>query len=196
MIQIYALIATVCVVCLLNYYTFRSFYTTFDERFRSTMEEVKQKMMEANREMEELLKNRIVNGDEPCELLEFGAAWRVRLQALHKLEEEREKMSGHIMFLYYLLVFGLVFAVFDLLNPEPVMVLLNRSIHIHFFGWIFTILAGVILVLNYGGYCKLAESLKATQTVIIKLCSDDPAEGDMQIYRIHTVQDDPIPVEQ
>jgi len=196
LIQVYALIATVCVVCLLNYYTFRSFYTEFDERFRSTMEGVKQRMMEANREMEELFKDMIMKGEEPKDLVEFGEAWRDRLQVLHELEEERDKMNGHIMFLYYLLVFGLVFAVFDLLNPGPIMILLNRAIHLHFFGWIFTILAGVLLVLNYRVYLKLIESLKANQTVVIRVCSADPVEDDIQVDRIHTIQDDPIPVEQ
>ena len=196
LIQVYALIATVCVVCLLNYYTFRSFYTEFDERFRSTMEGVKQRMMEANREMEELFKDMIMKGEEPKDLVEFGEAWRDRLQVLHELEEERDKMNGHIMFLYYLLVFGLVFAVFDLLNPGPIMILLNRAIHLHFFGWIFTILAGVLLVLNYRVYLKLIESLKANQTVVIRVCSADPVEDDIQVYQIHTIQDDPIPVEQ
>ena len=196
LIQVYALIATVCFVCLLNYYTFHSFYTEFDERFRSTMEGVKQRMMEANREMEELFKDMIMKGEEPKDLVEFGEAWRDRLQVLHELEEERDNMNGHIMFLYYLLVFGLVFAVFDLLNPGPIMILLNRAIHLHFFGWIFTILAGVLLVLNYRVYLKLIESLKANQTVVIRVCSADPVEDDIQVDRIHTIQDDPIPVEQ
>jgi hypothetical protein len=196
LIQVYALIATVCFVCLLNYYTFRSFYTEFDERFRSTMGGVKQMMMEANREMEELFKDMIMKGEEPQDLVDFGEAWRDRLQALHELEEERDKMNSHIMFLYYLLVFGLVFAVFDLLNPGPIMILLYRAIHLHFFGWIFTILAGVLLVLNYRVYLKLVESLKANQTVVIKVRSVDPVEDDMQVYRIHTIQDDPMPVEQ
>lgn len=196
LIQVYVLIATVCVVCLLNYYMFCSFYTEFDKRFRSTMEEVKRRMIEANMEMEELFKDMILKGEEPKELVEFGEAWRDRLQALHGLEGERDKMNGHIMFLYYLLVFGLVFAVFGLLNPGPIMILLDRAIHLHFFGWIFTILAGVLLVLNYRWYLKLVESLEANQTVVIRVCSADPVEGDMEVYRIHTVQDDPVPVEQ
>ena len=196
LIQVYALIATVCVVCLLNYYMFSSFYTEFDKRFRSTLEEVKMRMMEANREMEELFKDVIMKGEEPKEIVEFGEAWRDRLQALHGLGRDRDKMNDHIMFLYYLLVFGLVFAVFDLLNPGPIMILLNSAIHLHFLGWIFIILAGVLLALNYRAYLKLEESLKANQTVAIRVCSADPVEGDMQVYRIHTIQDDPIPVEE
>ena len=196
LIQVYALIVTVCVVCLLNYYMFCSFYTEFDRRFRSTLEEVRGRMMEVNWEMEELFKDLILRGEEPRELVEFGEAWRDGLKALRGLEGERDKMNGHIMFLYYLLVFGLVFGVLDLLSPGPIMVLLDRAIHLYFFGWFFTGLAGVLLVLNHRWYLRLEASLEANQAVVFRVCSADPVEGDMEVYRIHTVQDDPVPVEQ
>ena len=169
LIQVYALIVTICVVCLLNYYMFRSFYTEFDNRFRSK---------------------------EPQNLMDFGKAWRERLQKLRELGEEKEEMNGHIMFLYYLLVFSLVFAVFNLLNPGPVIQLFGTAIHLYSFVWVFTIMAGVLLILNQRAYLKLIGSLKENQTVIIKVSSAEPEEEDLQVYRIHTVQDEPAVVEQ
>jgi len=196
LIQVYTLIATVCVVCLLNYYAFRSFYTEFDERFRSTIEIVKQRMIEANREIEERFKDRIMKGEEPKDLVEFGEAWRERLQALHQMKGERDMMNDHIMFLYYILVFSLAFAVFDLLNPGPIMILLNTTIYLHFFGWIFNILACILLALNHREYHKLVETLKAIKIIVIKIPSAKPAEDNLQVYRIQSIQDNPIPVEQ
>ena len=196
LIQVYALITTVCVVCLLNYYMFRSFYTEFDDRFRSTLEVVKQRMMEANGEMEAQLRDRVIEGEEPQNLLDFGKAWREKLQKLRELEEEKEGMNGHIVFLYYLLVFSLVFAVFNLLNPGPVIQIFGTAIHLCFFGWVFTVMAGVLLILNQRAYLKLNSSLKENQTVIIKVSSAELEEEDLQVYRIHAIQDEPAVVEQ
>ena len=196
LMQVYALIATVCVVCLLNYFMFRSFFTEFEERYRTTIEIVKQRMIEANTKMEALLKERILDGEEPHELVEFGEVWRNKLQALHGLEEERNKMNGHIMFQYYLLVFGLVFAVYDLLNPWPIMTLLGNDVHLHFLGWIFTMIAGVFLILNRRAYIKLINTLKKNQTIVSKVCSTELGEDDLQIYKIERIQDDSILLEQ
>lgn len=196
LMQVYALMATVCFVSLLNYFMFRSFYNEFDTRFKFTIDAVKEKMMRANKEMEELLKERIMDGEEPHELVEFGKVWRKKLQVLHGMEEERNAMNGHIMFQYYLLVFGLAFAVYDLLNPWPVMMLFGKSVHLYFLGWIFTLFGVVFIIMNRRTYLKLIDTLKENQTLVMKVYSEETMEDDLQIYKIERIQDDAPLIEQ
>ncbi len=190
LIQVYALMATVCIVCLLNYFMFRSFYNEFDERYRFTIDAVKKKMMQINKEMEELLKERMLDGEEPHELIEFGRVWRKKLHELHGLEEERNTMDGHIVFQYYLLMFGLAFAVYDLLNPWPVMMLFGKSVHLYFLGWIFTLIGVVFIIVSRKAYIKLINILKENQTLVTKVYSEETIEDDLQVYKIERIQDD------
>ena len=151
---------------------------------------VKQRMIEANSEMEKLFKNRIIDGEEPIELVEFGEVWRNKLNILHGLENKRNKMNGHIMFQYYLLIFSIFFVLYDFMYPGPVMILHDNAIHLYLCGWILTLIAVMFLILNYRRYHDLDKALKENKKDVVKVNSNEATEKDLQVYRIRIIQDE------
>jgi hypothetical protein len=120
LIAAYVLIAYICLTAVGNRFIFGSFTgEKFQERVNAATEGMRQRMIQANREMESRLGSRI-EGEEPEELIEFGEIWRKRLHVMKTLNAERERMNGHIRFVYYILGFGLIHAALGLLHPLPI----------------------------------------------------------------------------
>ena len=120
MIAAYALIAYICLTAVGNRLIFSSFTgEKFQKRVNAATEGMRQRMIQANKEMEARLGN-MIDGEEPEELIEFGEIWKKRLQVINTLNAEREKMNGHIRFIYYILGFGLIHAALGVLHPLPI----------------------------------------------------------------------------
>ena len=167
MIAAYALIVTICVIALANYFIFRSFYGEgFQNRFKEATERLRQRMIEANMEMERKMKERLAEGHEPDELIEFGEIWRKRLLVMKTLDAERETMDGHIKFINYVLFFSLLHAAINFVHPLPIMIVFGFQVYPHTLGWAFTFFAAVLLILYQMSYRKLDLSLRDVESEI------------------------------
>jgi len=164
LIDAYALMITTVLVALANQYIFRSFYgTDFRDRFTMAQGSLRERMLQANREMEEKLRGSIESGEEPAELVQFGELWRKRLAVLNTLNAERERMDGHIRFIYYMLIFGLMHAALHFIYPETLMELAGFSVKPATMGWGFTLFASTLLILYHVFYRRLDASLRETE---------------------------------
>lgn len=161
MLAVNALIFIICMIALSNYYIFRSFYgDRFQVRFTEATEGLRRRMIEANEEMALRLGDKMVDGEEPEELIEFGEIWRRRLQVIKTLDMEKGRMDGHIRFIYYMLVFGLVHAAFEMVYPQPLIEVMGVKVYPSTIGWVFTLFAAVLLVLYQLFYRRLELSLR------------------------------------
>ncbi len=164
MIAAYALIAYICLVAVGNRLIFSSFTgERFQGRFREATEGMKERMIQANREMESRLGSRIEGDEEPEELVEFGEIWRKRLQVIKTLDAEREKMNGHIRFVYYILVFGLIHAALGLIHPPPIFEAQGVKVYLVTIGWGFALFAGVLLIMYQMSFRKLGKALREVE---------------------------------
>lgn len=163
MIAAYALIVYICSVAVANRFIFRSFTgEKFQGRFSEATEGMRGRMIQANREMESRLGSQI-GGEEPEELIEFGEIWRKRLQVIKTLDAERRKMNGHIRFVYYILVFGLIHAALELIYPLPIFEAHGVKVYPNTIGWGFALFAGVLLILYQMSYRKLDRALREVE---------------------------------
>lgn len=164
MIAAYALIVYICLIAVTNRFIFSSFTgEKFQGRFSEATEGMRERMIQANREMEGRLGSRIGGEEEPDELIEFGEIWRKRLQVIKTLDAERKKMNGHIRFIYYILVFGLIHAALELVYPLPVFEAWGVKVYPNAIGWGFALFAGVLLVLYQMSYRKLDKALREVE---------------------------------
>ncbi len=160
MIAAYALIVYICLTAVANRFIFRSFTgEKFQARFSEATEGMRERMIQANREMESRLGGRIGGDEEPEELIEFGEIWRKRLQVIKTLDAERRKMNGHVRFIYYILVFGLIHAALELVYPLPVFEAQGVKVYPSTIGWGFSLFAGGLLILYQLSYRKLDRAL-------------------------------------
>jgi len=106
--------------------------------------------------------------EEPDELIEFGEIWRKRLQVIKTLDAERKKMNGHIRFVYYILVFGLIHAALELVYPLPVFEAQGVEVYPRTLGWGFALFAGVLLILYQMSYRNLNKALKEVEAELGK----------------------------
>lgn len=163
MIAAYALIVYICLTAVGNRLIFSSFTgEKFQERVNIATEGMRQRMIQANREMEARLGSRI-GGEEPEELLEFGEIWRKRLQVINTLKAERERMNGHIRFIYYILGFGLIHAALGLLHPLPIFEAQGVKVYPVTLGWGFALFAGVLLILYQLSFRRLDRALREVE---------------------------------
>lgn len=164
MIAAYALIVYICLIAVANRFIFSSFTgEKFQGRFSEATEGMRGRMIQANREMESRLGSRIGGDEEPDELIEFGEIWRKRLQVIKTLDVERKKMNGHIRFIYYILVFGLIHAALELVYPLPVFEVQGIKVYPNTIGWGFALFAGVLLVMYQMSYRKLDKALREVE---------------------------------
>lgn len=164
MIAAYALIVYICLIAVANRFIFSSFTgEKFQGRFSEATEGMRRRMIQANREIESRLGSRIGGEEEPDELIEFGEIWRKRLQVIKTLDAERKKMNGHIRFIYYILVFGLIHAALELVYPLPVFEAQGIKVYPNTIGWGFALFAGVLLVLYQMSYRKLDKALREVE---------------------------------
>lgn len=164
MIAAYALIVYICLIAFTNRFIFSSFTgEKFQGRFSEVTEGMRERMIQANREIENRLGSRIGGDSEPEELIEFGEIWRKRLQVIKTLDAERKKMNGHIRFIYYILVFGLIHAALELVYPLPVFEAQGIKVYPNAIGWGFALFAGVLLVLYQMSYRKLDKALREVE---------------------------------
>ena len=163
MIAAYALIVYICLTAAGNRLIFSSFTgERFQDRFREATEGMRQRMIQANREMEARLGGSI-GGEEPEELVEFGEIWRRRLQVIKTLDAERMKMKGHIRFIYYILGFGLVHAALALVHPLPLFEAQGVKVYPVTICWGFALFAGVLLVLYQLSFRRLGRALRGVE---------------------------------
>jgi len=163
LIAAYALIVYICLTAVGNRLIFSSFTgEKFQERVNIATEGMRQRMIQANREMEARLGSRI-GGEEPEELLEFGEIWRKRLQVINTLKAERERMNGHIRFIYYILGFGLIHAALGLLHPLPIFEAQGVKVYPVTLGWGFALFAGVLLILYQLSFRRLDRALREVE---------------------------------
>jgi hypothetical protein len=120
-------------------------------------------MLRANREMEERFKGSIEAGEEPAEVIKFGELWRKRLAVLNTLNAEREKMDGHITFIYYMLIFGLLNAFLYFVYPEALAAAAGLRVTAATIGWCFTLFAAALLILYQASFRRLDMSLRDTE---------------------------------
>jgi hypothetical protein len=164
LIAAYALIVYICLIAVANRFIFSSFTgEKFQGRFSEATEGMRGRMIQANREMESRLGSRIGGEEEPDELIEFGEIWRKRLQVIKTLDVERKKMNGHIRFIYYILVFGLIHAALELVYPLPVFEVQGIKVYPNTIGWGFALFAGVLLVMYQMSYRKLDKALREVE---------------------------------
>ena len=165
----YALPATIILVGLVNHYIFQSFYgKEFRGRFAKAQGELRERMLQANREMEEKFRGSIQAGEEPAEVIQFGDLWRKRLAVLNTLNAEREKMDGHISFIYYMLIFGLLNAFLYFIYPQALAAAAGLSVTAATIGWCFTLFASALLILYQASFRRLDLSLRETERSLAK----------------------------
>ena len=164
MIAAYALIVYICLIAVANRFIFTSFTgEKFQGRFSEATEGMREHMIQANREIESRLGSQIGGEEEPDELIEFGEIWRKRLQVIKTLDTERNKMNGHIKFVYYILVFGLIHAALELVHPLPVFEAQGVKVYPHTMGWGFALFAGALLILYQMSYRNLDKALRGVE---------------------------------
>lgn len=164
MIAAYVLIVYICLVAVANRFIFSSFTgEKFQNRFREATEGMRERMMQADREMESRLGSQIGGDEDPEELIEFGEIWRKRLQVIKTLDAERRKMNGHVRFIYYILGFGLIHAALELVHPLPVFEANGVEAYASTIGWGFALFAGVLLILYQMSYHKLDKALSEVE---------------------------------
>ncbi len=163
MIAAYALIVYICLTAVGNRLIFGSFTGEgYQKRVNIATEGMRQRMIQANKEMEARLGSRI-GGEEPEELIEFGEIWRKRLQVINTLNAERERMNGHIRFIYYILGFGLIHAALGLVHPLPIFEAQGVNVYPVTIGWGFALFAGVLLILYQLSFRKLDRALREVE---------------------------------
>jgi hypothetical protein len=164
LIAAYALIVYICLIAVGNRFIFSSFTgDKFQGRFREATEGMKARMIQANREMEGRLGGQIGGDEEPEELIEFGEIWRKRLQVIKTFDAERKRMNGHIRFVYYILVFGLIHAALELVYPLPVFEAQGIKVYPSTIGWGFALFAGILLILYQLSYRRLDKALREVE---------------------------------
>jgi len=156
----YALPAALVLVGLTNHAVFRSFYgKEFRGRFARAQAGLKERMLQANREMEERFRGSIEAGEEPTEVIQFGELWRKRLAVLNTLNAERERMDGHVVFIYYMLMLGLLNSFLFFVYPGALAEVAGLTVTAATVGWAFTFFTSGMLVLYQFSYRRLAASL-------------------------------------
>ena len=164
MAYVYALPATIMLVGLTNHAVFRSFYgEEFRGRFARAQAGLRERMLQANREMEERHRASIAAGEEPRELVEFGELWRKRLAVLNTLNAERKRMDGHVVFIYYMLMLGLLNSFLYFVYPGALAEVVGLTVTAATIGWGFILFTSALLVLYQLFYRRLAASLGATE---------------------------------
>jgi hypothetical protein len=163
LIAAYALIVYICLTAAGNRLIFGAFTgEKYQDRFREATGGMRQRMIQANNEVEARLGGRI-GGEEPDELIEFGEIWRRRLQVIKTLDAERVKMNGHIRFIYYILGFGLVHAAMGLVHPLPLFEIQGFNVYPVTIGWGFALFAGVLLILYQYSFRRLDRALREAE---------------------------------
>jgi hypothetical protein len=162
LIAAYALIIYICLTAVAIRFIFSSFTgDKFQGRFSEATEGMRERMIQANTEMGGRLGSQM-DGDEE-ELIEFGEIWRKRLQVIKTLDAERKKMNGHIRFVYYILVFGLIHAALELVYPLSFFEAQGVEVYPHTLGWGFALFAGVLLILYQMSYRNLNKALREAE---------------------------------
>ncbi len=89
MIRAFMLLITLNVVCMSSYLT----YNRMDFKFNSSEENIKQEMIKANHEMERKVKNEILAGREPEELIRFreSVVTKTSRNQIARKEKERHR---------------------------------------------------------------------------------------------------------
>jgi len=160
----YALPATIVLMGLANHVVFRSFYgEDFRGRFARAQGGLRERMLRANSEMEERHRASIEAGEEPRELVEFGELWRKRLAVLNTLNAERERMDGHVVFIYYMLMLGLLNSFLFFVYPGALTDVAGVTVTAATIGWGFILFTSALLVLYQLSYRRLAASLGETE---------------------------------
>lgn len=187
MISVYALIIIFNLASILNYFLFRSFYGyEFNVRYQSVLEGIKNKMIQANNEMEEKIGEKIKKGEEPEDLIKFGEIWRNRLNTLKNLDKEREKMKGHIKFVYFLLVFSLIFSILDITYGAFITDILGRKLSFNTIGWLLTLTACFFIFLHQNFYRKIMMNLNESELELIDSTLETTEDEAVKVYQILT----------
>ncbi|MCW4051374.1 MAG: hypothetical protein NWE89_16755 [Candidatus Bathyarchaeota archaeon] len=169
MIAAFALIITICLIALANYFIFLRFYgEPFVNRFTKAQEAFRERMIQANQEMEQRLKDKLEEGEEPTELIEFGEIWRKRVSIIKTLNSERARLDEHIRFLYFMLIFSLMHAALYIMFQRPFGVILGYEVSALTTGWGFTLLASSLLILYQIFFWQLELSLRKLEADIEK----------------------------
>ena len=165
----YALPAALVLVGLTNHAVFRSFYgKEFRGRFARAQAGLKERMIQANREMEERFRGSIEAGEEPAEVIQFGELWRKRLAVLNTLNAERERMDGHVVFIYYMLIFGLLNSFLYFIYPQTLAAAAGLSVTAATIGWGFTLFTSAMLILYQVSFKRLDMSLRETERNLVE----------------------------
>jgi len=165
----YALPAALVLVGLTNHAVFRSFYgKEFRGRFARAQAGLKERMLQANREMEERFRGSIEAGEEPTEVIQFGELWRKRLAVLNTLNAERERMDGHVVFIYYMLIFGLLNSFLYFIYPQALAAAAGLSVTAATIGWGFTLFTFAMLILYQVSFRRLDMSLRETERSLVE----------------------------
>jgi hypothetical protein len=109
--------------------------------------------------MEEKHRSSIEAGEEPRELVEFGELWRKRLAVMNTLNAELKRMDGHVVFIYYMLMLGLLNSFLFFVYPGALAEVAGLTVTAATVGWAFTFFTSGMLVLYQFSYRRLAASL-------------------------------------
>ena len=145
-------------------------------------------MLQANKEMEDKIKDSIYQGEEPEDLITFGQMWKNRLQLLKSLDKERENMKGHIKFVFFLLIFGLIFSILNVIYGSYVTKLLGSKLSFNTVGWLLTLTAFLFMFLYQNFFRKLLIKLNESEQELFEVITEITEEETVRVYRITNPQ--------
>ncbi len=143
MIRAFMLLITLNVVCMSSYLT----YNRMDFKFNSSEENIKQEMIKANHEMERKVKNEILAGREPEELIRFRESWLQKLQEIKSLGKKKRGIEQNFLSIIIPLILSFKFAIIDFFYADTIAVINGFNIYTSHIGWIFLLIA-CITILN------------------------------------------------
>lgn len=125
-----ALIIISVILAVIHTYLFSSLFSRgFTRRFEGVKSGLRRFMMKENREFMDSFGQKLKYDPEPPELLEFGERWKKKLAKIDALEDERERMSSHVQFVYWLILLALAWAVMGLFSRQPLVALLGYPLN-------------------------------------------------------------------
>ena len=137
MIRAFLLLITVNVVCIVSYFI----YNRMDSRFDSSEMSIKREMIEANREIENRLREEILEGREPDELITFRESWMTRLGEIKALGAEKKDIEKNFVSIIIPLSLSFKFALIEFLYSYPLAVFNGFTIYTCHVGWVFLMIA-------------------------------------------------------
>lgn len=159
MIRAFLLLIALNTVCIGSYLI----YIRMDNRINSSEESIKREMIEANQEMEKTLKNKILNGGEPDELISFRESWLLRIQDIKFLRNQKKHIENSLLSIIIPLLLSFKFALIEFFYMDKIAYWNGYFIYPSHIGWIFLLIASFTIIrvfMNKKNYLNLVNSTR------------------------------------